>query len=188
MRNRIRGATVMSVAALTLSLPTANASASERGDQRAAAKDLHQKVVKRHGADAAGRNIARYGVRFVWSSKDNKRHHWAARSATTKELRTFKQQLARLLRPAAIAVPPPQPPAGTATAGSSPIPQYIVDCESGGSYTAVNPSSGAYGKYQIMPFHWSSGICRDLDRSPAGQDQCAARIWKTSGAGAWVCS
>ena len=26
--------------------------------------------------------------------------------------------------------------------------------ESGGNYTARNPTSGAYGKYQIMPFNW----------------------------------
>ena len=26
--------------------------------------------------------------------------------------------------------------------------------ESGGSYTARNPTSGAYGKYQILPSNW----------------------------------
>lgn len=79
-------------------------------------------------------------------------------------------------------------PVASGGGGGSPIPGYIVQCESGGDYNAVNPSSGAYGKYQIMPFHWNGGICSDLDRSPAGQDKCAARIWETSGPGAWSCA
>ena len=75
----------------------------------------------------------------------------------------------------------------TASIGS-PIPSYIWKCESGGDYNAVNPSSGARGKYQIMPFHYTSGICRGLDWSPRGQDICAARIWESSGPGAWECA
>jgi hypothetical protein len=70
----------------------------------------------------------------------------------------------------------------------SPIPSYIWKCESGGDYNAVNPSSGARGRYQIMPFHYTSGICRGLDWSPRGQDICAARIWESSGPGAWECA
>ena len=31
------------------------------------------------------------------------------------------------------------------------IPTYIVMCESGGDYGALNPSSGAGGAYQILP-------------------------------------
>ena len=34
------------------------------------------------------------------------------------------------------------------------IPAYIVMCESGGDYSAVNPSSGAGGAYQILPSTW----------------------------------
>src|SRR5262249_35173370 len=34
------------------------------------------------------------------------------------------------------------------------IPTYIVMCESGGDYGAVNPSSGAGGAYQILPSTW----------------------------------
>jgi hypothetical protein len=30
----------------------------------------------------------------------------------------------------------------------------IAKVESGGRYTAQNTSSGAYGKYQIMPSNW----------------------------------
>ena len=35
------------------------------------------------------------------------------------------------------------------------IPTYIVMCESGGNYGAVNPSSGAGGAYQILPSTWA---------------------------------
>jgi septal ring factor EnvC (AmiA/AmiB activator) len=68
------------------------------------------------------------------------------------------------------------------------IPEAIVMCESGGSYSAQNPS-GAYGAYQIMPEHWNGGVCSDLGRDRAGQDQCAARLWDGgAGAGNWVCA
>jgi septal ring factor EnvC (AmiA/AmiB activator) len=68
------------------------------------------------------------------------------------------------------------------------IPQAIVMCESGGNYNARNPS-GAYGAYQIMPEHWNGGICNDLGRDRAGQDECASRLWNGgSGAGNWVCA
>ncbi len=47
--------------------------------------------------------------------------------------------------------------------------------ESGGSYTARNPLSGAYGKYQIMPSSWRAGAGRYLGdpnarQTPANQE------------------
>jgi hypothetical protein len=71
----------------------------------------------------------------------------------------------------------------TASGGYS-IPSYIVQCESGGSYTAQNPS-GAYGAYQIMPSTASAYGC-DLS-TPAGQDSCAASIYADVGSSAWSC-
>jgi len=65
------------------------------------------------------------------------------------------------------------------------IPSYITQCESGGDYSAVNPSSGAYGAYQIMPSTASAYGC-DLG-TPAGQDACAAEIYADVGASAWSC-
>lgn len=64
------------------------------------------------------------------------------------------------------------------------IPEYIVECESGGDYTAQNPS-GAYGAYQIMPETAAAYGC-DLS-TPAGQDACAAKIYADVGTSAWVC-
>lgn len=70
------------------------------------------------------------------------------------------------------------------------IPTYIVMCESGGNYSAVNPSSGAGGAYQIMPATWAAygGKGRPQDASKAEQDRIAALIWADSGPGAWSCA
>jgi septal ring factor EnvC (AmiA/AmiB activator) len=70
------------------------------------------------------------------------------------------------------------------------IPSAIVECESGGNWSAVNPSSGAGGAYQILPSTWElyggSGVPQDA--SAAEQSQIAAQIWADSGAAAWECA
>ena len=70
------------------------------------------------------------------------------------------------------------------------IPQAIVICESGGNYSALNPSSGAGGAYQILPSTWKSYGGRGLphEASNSEQDRIAALIWRDSGASAWVCA
>lgn len=69
------------------------------------------------------------------------------------------------------------------------IPAYIVMCESGGDYSAVNPSSGAGGAYQILPSTWQlyGGHGAPQDAPKGEQDRIAAEIWADSGPGAWVC-
>lgn len=69
------------------------------------------------------------------------------------------------------------------------IPTYIVMCESGGNYGAVNPSSGAGGAYQILPSTWSlyGGQGSPQSAPKEEQDRIAAEIWADSGPGAWVC-
>ncbi|HVS99111.1 MAG TPA: transglycosylase family protein [Solirubrobacterales bacterium] len=69
------------------------------------------------------------------------------------------------------------------------IPTYIVMCESGGNYGAVNPSSGAGGAYQILPSTWElyGGQGEPQNAPKAEQDRIAAEIWADSGSGAWVC-
>lgn len=44
----------------------------------------------------------------------------------------------------------------TAPAGLEPFLYALGQVESGGSYTAYNSSSGAYGKYQIIPTSWAA--------------------------------
>jgi septal ring factor EnvC (AmiA/AmiB activator) len=69
------------------------------------------------------------------------------------------------------------------------IPTYIVMCESGGNYGAVNASSGAGGAYQILPSTWKlyggQGVPQDAPK--AEQDRIAREIWGDSGPSAWVC-
>jgi septal ring factor EnvC (AmiA/AmiB activator) len=70
------------------------------------------------------------------------------------------------------------------------IPTYIVMCESGGNYGAVNPSSGAGGAYQILPSTWElyGGEGEPQNAPKAEQDRIAAEIWADSGGSAWVCA
>jgi septal ring factor EnvC (AmiA/AmiB activator) len=69
------------------------------------------------------------------------------------------------------------------------IPAYIVICESGGNYGAVNPSSGAGGAYQILPSTWElyGGQGQPQSAPKAEQDRIAGEIWADSGPSAWVC-
>jgi hypothetical protein len=98
-----------------------------------------------------------------------------------------------------------------------PIPSYITDCESGGSYRAYNSSSGAGGKYQALPSTWRVNLPRRriirlaeglftprqerrqirrwgaLDKgprwsSPLLQDIVADNIWDSQGIDAWSCA
>jgi septal ring factor EnvC (AmiA/AmiB activator) len=70
------------------------------------------------------------------------------------------------------------------------IPTYIVMCESGGNYGALNPSSGAGGAYQILPSTWDlyDGEGAPHEAPKAEQDRIAAQIWADSGGSAWVCA
>ena len=69
------------------------------------------------------------------------------------------------------------------------IPAYIVMCESGGNYGALNASSGAGGAYQILPSTWElyGGQGEPQNAPKAEQDRIAAEIWADSGPSAWVC-
>jgi hypothetical protein len=71
------------------------------------------------------------------------------------------------------------------------IPTYIVMCESGGNYRALNQSSMAGGAYQIIPSTWRAyggeGPYAHL-ASKVEQDRIAAIIWREDGPGAWSCA
>lgn len=70
------------------------------------------------------------------------------------------------------------------------IPTYIVVCESGGNYRALNESSMAGGAYQIIPSTWRAygGTGLAHQASKAEQDRIAAIIWREDGPGAWSCA
>jgi hypothetical protein len=57
--------------------------------------------------------------------------------------------------------------------------EALATVESGGRYTARNPSSGAHGRYQIMPFNWPAWARiylgnRRAKPTPRNQDRVAA--------------
>lgn len=73
-------------------------------------------------------------------------------------------------------------PAATAASAPSGLIRFreaVGQLESGGNYTARNSSSGAYGKYQIMPSNWPSWAGTYLGNSnaswsPSNQDTVAS--------------
>lgn len=78
--------------------------------------------------------------------------------------------------------------ASTSSAGYS-IPSSIVQCESGGDYSAVNSSSGAGGAYQILPSTWQAygGQGLPQEAPKAEQDRIAGEIYARQGPSAWTC-
>jgi hypothetical protein len=137
-------------------------------------------VRDQHGRRAPGRNIRRWGIV----------RHGRTRDASCKEIARSAQQLRRLLRAPKLmhstAVPPRQPPAGVQSDfNKASLPDCTWKPESGGDYDAYNESSGARGKYQVIPSTHAT-YCSDLGWGPADQETCAARIYEGQGAGAWV--
>jgi hypothetical protein len=181
-RRIISGAAVAGLAAL---LPASPALA-DRADcsshlERAYSSHYHR-VAGKLGKRAPGRNIRKWGVQ--------RRKH--VRDATCHELRTSLASLRRLLAP-----PAPAAPAGVATgtvrgssapAASGNLPACTWAPESGGDYAAYNASSGAGGKYQIIPSTWRAygGTGSPQTASPAEQERVAARVYAGQGPSAWT--
>lgn len=86
------------------------------------------------------------------------------------------------------------PPSQGSGSGTNAIPAHIIACESGGSYTAQNPTSSASGKYQMIDSTFqgteagsASGYRSAKDAPPAVQDAAAAEVWNGGrGAGNWA--
>ncbi len=81
-----------------------------------------------------------------------------------------------------------------------PAPRHTRSCgrsldqikqdESGGSYTEVNPSSGAGGAYQALPSTWQNykGYPRAELAPPAVQDEWAQKVYAEQGTAPWRAS
>jgi septal ring factor EnvC (AmiA/AmiB activator) len=116
----------------------------------------------------------------------------AARSGTQAQLSQTQSQIADLQQQ----IEAQRAAVGTGAGapaylgGPYAIPTYIVMCESGGNYRALNSSSGAGGAYQILPSTWRAygGQGAPQDASKAEQDRIAAMIWRDSGPSAWSCA
>jgi septal ring factor EnvC (AmiA/AmiB activator) len=114
----------------------------------------------------------------------------AARSGTQSSLSEAQDQVAQLEAQQA----EQQSSSGSGSpaylGGPYAIPTYIVMCESGGNYHALNPSSGAGGAYQILPSTWAAygGQGGPQNAPKAEQDRIAAEIWRDSGPSAWSCA
>lgn len=73
--------------------------------------------------------------------------------------------------------------------GGGCVPDYIVQRESGGDYTAENPTSTASGKYQFLDGTWNGygGYQHASDAPPAVQDAKACELWDNGrGASHWA--
>lgn len=144
-------------------------------------------VVKKHGKRAPGRNICRYGVQSRFNE------NWT-KPPTNKQKATYLRALKDILHPPvylSAVGPPTQAPAGTLSPRGS-LPYCTWGPESGGSYYGPNnPSTGASGKYQIIPSTWvmygGTKYARQArDATPAQQDEIAANIASKGGLSNWV--
>lgn len=182
-RHAIAGATALTAVAGAAVQPAVAAQKSEHtqaGELQSRYEATYHKVVKlggRPGRDIVADGVRRHG-RDVPASPSQVRH----------SLSTLERMEAQLTAPA--------PTAGTASAtsstsstgastGGTSLPSCTWQPESGGDYGAVNSSSGARGKYQIMPSTYAA-YGGDGSWSPADQDRVAQRIYAATGGSAWV--
>jgi hypothetical protein len=144
------------------------------------ANHLRAQVVHALGDRAPGRDIVRLGV----VGRHGKTH-----PATKAQLTRYQDALSRML--ASTVAPSSTADAAassTGAAGSGTLPTCTWEPESGGDWTAVNPSSGAGGRYQIMPSTWAAygGTGLPQDAPPAEQTAIAEKIMASVGPSAWV--
>jgi septal ring factor EnvC (AmiA/AmiB activator) len=122
----------------------------------------------------------------------------AARAGTQSSLSNAQGQVSQFEQQQAEQQAAQQESSSSGSAAGSPaylggpyaIPTYIVMCESGGNYHALNASSGAGGAYQILPSTWAAygGQGEPQNAPKAEQDRIAAEIWRDSGPSAWSCA
>jgi Transglycosylase-like domain len=139
-------------------------------------RELRKQVVKHVGLNAAGRDIVSDGFR----EKNGDVHQ-----ATKAEVVASSDRMEASLNPPEPASTDTAASAATTTttsyAGGAAASSTTAQCESGGSYTAVNPA-GYYGAYQFDQSTWDayapSGYqgTNPAAAPPAVQDQAAASV------------
>jgi len=128
------------------------------------------------------RNPAAQGFVRSYDHRHRRKHHVRVAAARAAAAAQAAQQALAQSQPTTSSV------ATSAAAGGSPLPACTWQPESGGDPTAVNPSSGAGGYYQIMPSTWQAygGSGAPQDASLAEQTAIAQKIWASQGPSAWV--
>jgi hypothetical protein len=134
--------------------------------------ELRQKFVKQVGLSDAGRNIVRDG----YMEKTGDVHE-----ATEAEVVASSDRMEASLNPPEPATATSTSTATTAYTGGAAASSATAQCESGGSYTAVNPA-GYYGAYQFDQGTWDAyapsgyqGV-NPAEAPPAVQDAAAASV------------
>ncbi len=159
-----------SIAVLTTAaaVPGVAAAKPTTAAHQRAYEHIYHKVARQLGARVPGRNIVRLGM---------PNGHRPTDAQTVSSLSVLQ----RMIAPAASVASPTGDVAGAAG-----VPACAS--ESGTNYSTgadnTNPSSGATGRYQILPSTAQAYGC-DLSTA-AGQDACAQVIYEHQGASAWV--
>ena len=196
--------------------PVASAGLSPSGTVRAlrmqaARASAHPSWVMATGHVRSGDSLSTLARRYYHHAEWWPRIWWANRHQvanpnTIRAGEAFTIPVPRAPRPSTVAgalhaIPPapPPPPApvqqaapvassGTVgTGGMSAFQACVIQRESGGNPSAVNPSSGAGGLYQFLPSTWAalghSGLPENA--SVAEQNQAFQQEYAQSGTSAW---
>jgi hypothetical protein len=134
------------------------------------------------------RNPAAQGFVRGYDQYQARRHRdraAAAEAAAVAAAHAAQQQQQQVISPAQQAS---SVTASAASAGGSSLPACTWQPESGGNPSAVNPSSGAGGYYQITPSTWQAygGSGAPQNASLAQQTAIAQKIWAAQGSSAWT--
>lgn len=160
-------------AMVTLVPGVAMAKPPTQAHARAYEHAYHQ-VQHKLGKRVPGRNIVKDGF---------SRGHAATDAETVRSLQILERMLAPAPTPAATVT---SALASGSTAGGGGVPACAS--ESGTNYSTgaanTNASSGATGRYQILPSTAAAYGCSMA--TAAGQDACAQTIYQHQGASAWV--
>ena len=169
------GAAVLAAAAVA---PGVAAAAAPTRAHRHAYEHAYHQVAHQLGARAPGRNII----------EDGTSHGAPTDAETVGSLAVLHRLLAPAPSVSSVSSTSSAVSAVSAVsaAGAAGVPACAS--ESGDNYSTgsdnTNASSGATGRYQIVPSTAAAYGC-DLT-TPAGQDACAQVIYEHQGAGAWV--
>jgi hypothetical protein len=161
--------------ALVVFIPATAVAKEPTARHRGVYEYLYRHTSKKFGHRAPGRNILRDGLH--------------SRSANDADVVRSIGVLERMLAPAPTVSQTTATSTGTTVASSgSPLPSCTWQPESGGNPSAVNPTSGAGGYYQIMPSTWAAygGTGAPQDAPLSEQTAIAQKIYASAGPGAWA--